>query len=145
MSTVTRKKSIVSNLNVAYSLTLECSVCCGSVTLSGTDTRSDPYVAKKLGQKPEVHKPKIQWKFCRERQTKLREARKFVKDNPTVPAFQPGYCPEFVKFMPHGFPLPVHFETGIELVETRHVDCPLCGGKVYLDSRIKTRELYESK
>lgn len=136
-------------MNVSFSLKLTCDECEATVELSGSETRSDPYVLKKLGRKQESPKPKIPWRRDGTIIKKLNEARKYVLQNPKIdgttryitgPIFDvPPYVGVHVGFFDYRERW-AKGETYVQPVEFRFIDCPACGGRAYLGSREKNAD-----
>lgn len=104
------------------------------------------FVARKLGRayQPGQPKPKVRWRLDGKIIKALNEARKWVQGNPdiqgTMSVFGPNWptLPEHVKIAPNGFmsfanTIPTG-KTFVSPVEYRFVDCPACGGRVYMGS-----------
>lgn len=134
-------------MNINYSLSLICSVCKADILLTGNEERSDPYLLKKLGRKYESPKPKIKWSFCKQRQAELRKAKQYVAKFPsrtqhevydTSTAIVNTPLPKYVDWKPNALANMYELVSYVHLVDTRFVPCPACGGKAYLDSRIKS-------
>lgn len=138
-------------MNIAYSLKLECSQCKAEVILSGSDTRDDMYVARKLGIRYQQGqpKPKIKWRIDGTITKKLTTARKFVLDNPEVTGSFGTFLdvnwsiplPEYVGVQHSlNFVNPPRASTFVMPTEYRFVDCPACGGRVYMNSKAREPE-----
>lgn len=135
-------------MNVSFNLKLTCSSCHAVVELSGSETKSDPYVLKQLGRPRESAKPKIPWRRDGTIIKKLNAARKFVRVNSIVERSRNGVTdwynwtpqlPEYVSVTVGKFGALVG-STYVSLVEFRFIDCPACGGRAYLGSREKNAD-----
>lgn len=127
-------------MNIAYKLDLICSQCGADVVLTGSDTRDDMYVARKLGRayQPGQPKPKVRWRLDGKIIKQLSSARKWVRDNPVVTyAFSIFGSSSTTPELPEGVGITVVGNEAtpyVKLVEYRFVDCPACGGRAYMGS-----------
>lgn len=125
-------------MNIAYSLSLVCSQCGADVVLTGSDTRDDMYVARRLGRKYESGqpKPKIRWRRDGFLIKKLNEARRWVLENPTADYnIFDTKSPTFPTYVGWAFSGASKMTTYVKPVEFRFVDCPACGGRAYMGSK----------
>lgn len=127
-------------MNIAYKLDLVCSQCGADVVLTGSDERDDMYVARKLGRayQPGQPKPKVRWRLDGTLIKQLNEARRWVKENPTVK--RDGLVGTFTPNLPEGvgWSLGINYteaSTYVQPIEYRFVDCPACGGRAYMGSK----------